>query len=43
MNGEVPCEPSKARVLTALTVADSYVTTLPHAEDSFHAFAVNIA
>ena len=39
----IPVEPSRARLLTALTVTDSYVTTLLHAEDSFRAFAVSIA
>ncbi|KAJ4432309.1 hypothetical protein ANN_20928 [Periplaneta americana] len=33
-------EPSRARHLTALTAVDSYVTTLPYAEDSFRAFAI---
>ena len=37
----LPSEPSRARLLTALTVVDSYIMTLPHAEDSFRAFAVN--
>ena len=39
----IPGEPSRARLLTALTVDDSYVTTLPHAKESFHAFAVSTA
>ena len=31
----LPGEPSNVRLITALTVADSYITTLSHAEDSF--------
>ena len=30
---KIPGEPSRVRLLNALTVTDSYVTTLPHAED----------
>ena len=37
-----PIEPSTARLLAALTMADSYVTTLPHAEESFRVFVVSI-
>ena len=36
-------EPPGLRFLITLTVTYSYVTTLPHAEDSFRAFAVIIA
>ena len=39
----IPGESSSTRFLTALTVADSYTTTLPHAEDSVLAFAVSTA
>ena len=39
----VPGEPFRARLLTALMVIDSYVTTLVNAGDSFRAFAVSIA
>ena len=42
VNAEMPTEPSRARHLTAVIVADSYITTLPYVEDSFHAFAVSI-
>ena len=39
----LPGEPSRSRLLTALIVADSYVKTLRHAQDSYRAFAVSIA
>ena len=35
---KIPGVPFKARLPTSLTVSDSYVTTLPHAEDSFCTF-----
>ena len=40
VKSKVSCEPSTARLLTELTVANSYVMTLPHGEDSFRAFAL---
>ena len=43
VNAEIPAEPSRARLLSELSWADSYITTLPHAKDSFRAFAVTIA
>ena len=43
VNAEIPAELSRARLLTELSGADSYITTLPHAKDSFRAFAITIA
>ena len=42
MSTYIPGEPTRARLLTALTVINSYVMTLPHVEYSFRAFAVSI-
>ena len=39
----VPSEPSRARLLTALTVTDSYVTTLPHVSTDWNTYVYDLS